>query len=120
MRGKKSEQIVLQKIIRYCDEITQILKKHHYDREDFENDKEFQFASGMCIIQIGELVVRLDEEFTKKYSDIPWRQIKGMRNIYAHDYDIIDNDTVWETITEEIPELKEKMQEISRLLSKEE
>ena len=32
-----------------------------------------------------------------------------MRNIYAHDYDIIDNDMVWESITEEIPELKEKL-----------
>lgn len=40
------------------------------------------------------------------------RQIKGMRNIYAHDYDIIDNDIIWETIIKEIPELKEKLQAI--------
>lgn len=112
MRGKKSERIVLQKMIRYCDEIEQLLEKHHYDREDFENNMEFQFASGMCIIQIGELVARLDEDFTDGHTDIPWRQIKGMRNIYAHDYDIIDNDTVWEAITDEIPELKEKLQTI--------
>ena len=110
MKGKKSEQIVLQKMVRYCNEIALILEKHHFSREDFENDTEFQFACGMCIIQIGELVTKLDEDFIKKYSDIPWRQIKGMRNIYAHDYDIIDNDTVWESITEEIPELKEKLQ----------
>ncbi len=47
-----------------------------------------------------------------KYSEIPWRQIKGMRNIYAHDYDIIDNETVWEAVTEEIPALKGKLQTI--------
>lgn len=64
----------------------------------------------MCIIQIGELVTGSDESFVKKYSDIPWRQIKGMRNIYAHDYDIIDNDIIWESIIKEIPELKEKLQ----------
>ena len=29
MRGKKSEQIVLQKMLRYCDEMEQILNKHH-------------------------------------------------------------------------------------------
>lgn len=112
MRGKKSEQIVLQKMIWYCDKISQILEKHHFSREDFENDMEFQFASGMCIIQIGELVTRLDDDFVKKYSDIPWRQIKGMRNIYAHDYDIIDRDTVWEAMIEEIPELRNKLQMI--------
>jgi len=97
-------------MIQYCNKITQILEKHHFSREEFENDMEFQFASGICIIQIGELVARLDEDFIAKYTNIPWRQIKGMRNIYAHDYDIIDNDTVWETITKEIPGLKEKLQ----------
>lgn len=116
MRGKKSEWTALQKMLRYCDEIDLILKKHHFDREDFENDTEFQFASGMCIIQIGELVAGLDENFIQKHSEIPWRQIKGMRNIYAHDYDIIDNDMVWETITEDIPKLKEKLQAIFQVM----
>ena len=109
MRGKKAERIVLQKIIKYCDTIEEILAKHDFNRAYFESDKEFQYASGMCIIQIGELVTRLDENFMKEHPDIPWRAIKGMRNIYAHDYDIIDNDTVWVTITEEIPELKKKL-----------
>lgn len=117
MRGEKSECIVLQKIIQYCEEIVQILKKHHFDRKDFENNAEFQFASGMCIIQIGELVARLDRKFVEKYPDIPWRQIKGMRNIYAHDYDVIDNDMVWMTITEEIPELKMKLQNIAEMIN---
>lgn len=120
MRGKKSEQIILQKIIRYCDEITRILKKHHYNKKDFENDIEFQFASGMCIIQIGELVSRLNEDFIGNFPDIPWRQIKGLRNIYAHDYDIIDNNIIWETITEEIPDLQEKIQVILNIISEKE
>lgn len=55
MRDKKSEQIVLQKIIRYCDEIVKIVEKHHFDKDDFEGNMEFQFASGTCIIQIGEI-----------------------------------------------------------------
>ena len=89
MRSKKSDRIALQKMLRAC---------------------------GMCIIQIGELVARLNEDFVKNYPDIPWRQIKGMRNIYAHDYDIIDNDIIWETITNEIPELKEKVQAIFQII----
>lgn len=112
MRGKRAERVVLQKMIQYCGMMAHILEKHHFNRKDFETDTEFQFASGMCIIQIGELVAGLDEDFLQKYSDIPWRQIKGMRNIYAHDYDIIDNDTIWETITEEIPALRERLQVI--------
>lgn len=30
MRGKRSERIILQKMLRYCDEIEQILKKHRF------------------------------------------------------------------------------------------
>ncbi len=118
MRGEKSQSILLQKMIRYCDEIAQILEKHHFDKKDFEQNTEFQFAVGMCIVQIGELVARLDEKFITKYSGIPWRQIKGMRNIYAHDYDVIDNDMVWEAVTEEIPELKRELLKIMELIGK--
>lgn len=117
MKGRKSERIILQKMIQYCNRIAQILEKHHFNRNEFENDMEFQFASGMCIIQIGELVSRLDEDFIGNFPDIPWRQIKGLRNIYAHDYDIIDNNIIWETITEEIPDLQEKIQVILNNIS---
>ena len=116
MRGKKAERVILQKMLRYFDEIEQILKKHHFNREEFEDNTEFQLACGMCIIQIGELVTGLEDSFVEEHADIPWRQIKGMRNIYAHDYDIIDNDIIWETITKEIPELNEKLQAIFQML----
>lgn len=112
MRGKKANHIVVQKMISYCNEIQQILKKHDYKKYEFEKDSEFQFACGMCILQLGELVGKLSDEFIRQHSNIPWRQIRGMRNIYAHEYDIIDNDTVWEAITEDIPELKNLLQNV--------
>ncbi len=41
---------------------------------------------------------------------------KTLRIIYAHDYDITDNDTVWEGLTDEIPELKERLQTIINII----
>ena len=38
---------------------------------------------------------------------MPWHAIKAMRNLHAHDYERVDLDIVWNTLTEEIPELKE-------------
>ena len=35
----------------------------------------------MCIIQIGENVERLSDDFKENHSNIPWRSIKDMRNI---------------------------------------
>ena len=38
---------------------------------------------------------------------MPWREIKTMRNIAAHNYGEIDIDILWETATCDIPDLKE-------------
>lgn len=64
----------------------------------------------MCIIQIGELVGRLSEEFIESHGDIPWYAIKAMRNLHAHDYENVDLEIVWNSLTEEIPDLKIKLE----------
>lgn len=44
-----------------------------------------QYSSNMCIIQIGELVSRLSDEFLEQHKYIPWHAIKSMRNLHAHE-----------------------------------
>ena len=41
---------------------------------------------------------------------IPWRKMKGMRNIAAHEYFGIDLSTVWQTATVDVPALKPLVQ----------
>lgn len=60
----------------------------------------------MCILQIGELVGKIDSEFKQEYDAVPWKQIKTMRNIYAHNYSNVDYDMAWNTIEVDIPELR--------------
>ena len=66
----------------------------------------------MCIIQIGELVSRLSEEFIEKHREIPWYEIKAMRNLHAHDYDNVNFEIVWETLINDIPQLEEALEKI--------
>lgn len=33
-----------------------------------------------------------------------------MRNVHAHDYEKVDFDTMWKTLTLDIPDLKNKLQ----------
>ena len=63
-------------------------------------------AVALCILQIGELVGKLSEDFRKQHHDIPWNKIKAMRNIVAHRYGTVDAETTWEVITEDVQELK--------------
>lgn len=61
----------------------------------------------LCIIQIGELVGNLSEEYRIEHKEIPWRQIRSVRNIVVHNYGSVDAETLWEIIQKDIPELKE-------------
>jgi uncharacterized protein with HEPN domain len=54
---------------------------------------------------MGEATKRLSNTFRTQYSEIPWRDIAGMRDIIIHQYDRIDFDVVWAVIQHNIPEL---------------
>ncbi|WP_428675291.1 HepT-like ribonuclease domain-containing protein [Reyranella sp.] len=55
---------------------------------------------------MGEAASRLPAEVTSLAPDVPWRKIRAMRNLIAHDYAGIDAGIVWKTVQERLPELK--------------
>ena len=60
--------------------------------------------------QIGEAHSQFGNNLTEDFreataGDIPWKQIRGLRNVVAHEYGNIDEESLWETITEDIPVL---------------
>lgn len=113
MRDKnRVNKTVVKKIIGYCENVEELIKRFGPNYEKFVSDFAFQMACGMCIIQIGELTTRLTDEFKAEHPEILWNLIKGMRNIHAHDYENVDFAKVWGTLNEDIPDLKEKLQKI--------
>ena len=72
-----------------------------------------------CIKQmeiIGEASNHLSPELKSKFTNIEWSQIVGMRNVFAHEYFGIDSSLVWEIIKNDIPELKDKIENIIKSL----
>jgi uncharacterized protein with HEPN domain len=97
---------ILRKIVNYCDEIDQTIERFGNTYELLQNDKIYQNAAAMCILQIGELVGHLSDEFRAAHSELPWRQIRTMRNIAAHDYENFSLKYLWDTMADDIPELR--------------
>ena len=64
------------------------------------------------VIQVAENSMKLDEEFQKQNSHIPWRAIRGMRNIIVHNYGAMDISIVYDTVKNSIPELYRMLQKI--------
>ena len=98
---------IIQKMYKYCLEIDDAHKKFGKSYEAFKNDTVYKNAVSLCIMQIGELSNHISEQFKAEHSSIPWREIRGMRNVVAHEYGNIDTEIVWETATENIAQIKE-------------
>ncbi len=97
---------ILEHIVTYCEQIEQTIVRFGNDYEIFVYDAIYRNAAALCILQIGELVGKLTEEFRTTHAAVPWRKIKAIRNIVAHSYGSIDPEITWEVIQENIPELK--------------
>ena len=105
----KSKEIVsLRKTLEYIEKIEKYIQ--NYTFEEFCKDEKTVDATIFSLSQIGELVKNLSGETIKKYSDIEWHMIKGLRNRIVHDYEGINLKSVWYVIKHDIPELKEKIE----------
>lgn len=109
---EKRDRTIIEKIIRYCERINENLVRCEHDYCVFAEDYLYQDACCMCIVQIGELTSQLSDEVKMEYSSVPWRVIKDTRNFYVHDYGSIDVPSVWATLNEDIPALKEECEVI--------
>jgi uncharacterized protein with HEPN domain len=75
------------------------------DKNGFYANGEKQDAVLRRLEIIGEAAGRISPEVQKEFPGIPFREIRGMRNIIAHDYGEVDLERVWETTAHDIPAL---------------
>jgi uncharacterized protein with HEPN domain len=79
---------------------------------DFERDKRTQQAVVMSLIVLGEAATRVMDQhpaFAEQHKQIPWRNMRGMRNRIAHGYFDINLDVVWDTVQTALPVLKNQL-----------
>ncbi|MDR3288420.1 MAG: DUF86 domain-containing protein [Peptococcaceae bacterium] len=101
-------------IIQYCDEIDEAVAHFGDNIEALQSCSPYKNATAMCVFQIGELSAHLSDDFKAANNAIPWKQIRGMRNIVAHNYGDFSLKQLWNTITEDIPMLRAYCESILR------
>lgn len=90
-------------VIEYCASCSSL--------DDFQADSMRIEACVFNLMQIGELAkTELSDEIKERITIIPWKQLYGMRNRIVHNYSGVDMRIVWDTIHEDLPNLKSEIE----------
>ena len=81
-------------------------------RADLDRDRQFLSAVLRELEIIGEAAGRISEKTRKKYPEIVWKELIGMRNRLIHAYFDVDHDIVWNTIRAYLPDFQRQLEEI--------
>lgn len=107
----KHDRKVLEKILQhivstlnYCDGCNSLA--------EFEANSMRVEACVFNLMQIGELAkTDLSDKVKAKITNIPWKQIYGMRNRIVHGYEGVEMSIVWDTISCDLSVLKDELEE---------
>ena len=75
------------------------------DFEAFRDDPKTIAAVERKLQVISEAAVRLGAQAELLCPDLPWRNIRGIGNWLRHQYDRVDVETLWNTVTQDLPPL---------------
>jgi uncharacterized protein with HEPN domain len=80
--------------------------------DQFTGDEMLRYAVAQQLTVVGEAAARLSSELIQKYPAIPWADIVGLRNILVHQYFGVHWPLVWQTATDDVPVVLERVREI--------
>ena len=78
-------------------------------KEDFSKDKKTINAVVRSLEVIGEAANKLPNHIRDRHPEISWQETVGMRNRLIHEYFGVDLKMVWKTVKDDLPMLKEQI-----------
>ena len=101
------DESILRHMLDWCIQVDEAHHQFQHSRQAFDELSSYRNAVSMCLFQICELANHLSDQFRKEHPELPWQQIRGMRNLFAHDYGHMDKAGIWETACNDVPVIEE-------------
>jgi uncharacterized protein with HEPN domain len=107
--SKREISLLLEDIRDACQKILAYTAGMNYD--DFISDDKTIDAVVRNFEIIGEAANRVPEDFKSDHQEIEWRKIIAFRHRIIHEYFGINYEMVWKIKEENVPELKDFMEQ---------
>ena len=104
MRERVRDKGRLEHILNAIDVLLKNKERYTFDQIVADPIVFYGFVKHVEII--GEAVYMLTKEFSETHTEVDWVVIEGMRHVLVHGYYKIRPKQLWNTIEQDIPELK--------------
>ena len=109
MDNIKNDAYYIAKIIKDIDFIienmTSVLPEYFSKNEILQDSMMFR------LIQISENAKKLSDIYKMQHGEIPWTDVYGLRNKIVHEYGRVDLGIVYDTLVNDIPEVRKLLAE---------
>jgi uncharacterized protein with HEPN domain len=63
------------------------------------------------VLDFSSAIDRLSDDVKQRHPDIPWRAIRGARNVVAHQYKDVQDDLIWTMLSASLPDVVQRLRE---------
>ena len=113
---RRNWEIRIQDIRHAADKIVSHVKSSSF--EAFKADEWMQDAVMRNLAIIGEAAREIPPEIAVKHPEVPWDDMRDMRNIVVHEYFGVDLSIVWETISNDLPAVLKQLEKLSTIATR--
>ena len=79
------------------------------DPTSFATNWQQHYAVLHALLIIGEAARHIPVPMRRRYRNVPWRRIVGLRNVVVHEYFGVKLPRIWDIIQKDLPELRENI-----------
>lgn len=94
----------LQHMLEQIDALLDLVPQLSFETLDTDRVRYYGIVKMTEII--GEAAYKLTDEFVNTHQEVPWKVIRGMRHYLVHEYYQVSKEGLWDTLTNDLPELR--------------